>query len=261
MKKIIYTDLDGTLLDHNNYSFDPVKKTLAKLKKQEIPVVICTSKTRAEIESFRKKIDNNHPFISENGGGIFIPNDYFDFDYDYDKKENNYKTIVLGPEYDILIKTLEKIKNDFEIKSFLDMSPEEISKDANLDPKLAKLSKIREFDIPFKVRNFKSEEKIHRIIRENGLKYTKGGRYYHLMGDNSKGKAVNILSDLYKKQFGEVFTIGIGDSSNDFSMLDSVDRGYLVMKKNEEYASTDYNPAGEIGPKGWKRVVEKELEL
>ncbi len=261
MTKIIYTDLDGTLLDHDNYSYDAVEHTLEKLKSKDIPVVICTSKTRAEIESFRKKIGNNHPFISENGGGIFIPKNYFDFKFDYDKTENDYYVIALGPKYDKLVDTINKVKETFEIKSFIDMTPEEIADDANLDIESAKLAKKREFDIPFKVKNVESEEKIERIIRENNLKYTKGGRYYHLVGDNNKGKAVEILTDLYKKKYEDVFTIGIGDSRNDFSMLDSVDRGYLVMKKNEEYVSKDYNPAGEIGPKGWKRVVEKELEL
>ncbi len=261
MKRIIYTDLDGTLLDHDNYSFNDAKDTLEKLKNKDIPVIICTSKTRAEIVFFREKIGNKHPFISENGGGIFIPKNYFDFEFDFDRKDDDYFIISLGPKYEKLVKTIKKIKENFEIKSFFDMNPEEIAKDSNLDIKYAKLAKQREFDIPFKVKNFKNEDEVLRIIRENNLRFTKGGRYYHLMGNNSKGRAVNILTDLYKKRYDEVFTIGIGDSDNDFSMLDSVDRGYLVMKKNEEYASKEYNPAGEIGPKGWRRVVEKELEL
>ncbi len=261
MNKIIYTDLDGTLLDSDTYSYDSAKDTLDKINKKNIPLIICTSKTRAEIEFFREKIDNYHPFISENGGGIFIPKNYFDVSFDYDKKEDNYYILILGSEYNKLLETLNKIKEKFEITSFVDMNAQEVAEDSNLNIKEAELAKKREFDIPFKVKNLKSEDEIHRLIRENNLYYVQGGRYYHLMGGNSKGKAVKILTDIYKKQFGDVFTIGIGDSSNDFSMLESVDRGYLVMKKNGEYASSKYNPAGEIGPKGWKRVVETEVKL
>jgi len=71
--KIIFSDLDGTLLNQDTYSFNEGQKALKLLKKYNIPLIFATSKTRAEIEFWRKKIGNNDPFISENGGGIFIP--------------------------------------------------------------------------------------------------------------------------------------------------------------------------------------------
>ena len=87
MKSIIFTDLDGTLLDQYNYSYKKAIKALNLIRKKDIPLVFCTSKTRAEIEFYRKKLSNKHPFISENGGAIFIPNNYFNFKVDYDKKD------------------------------------------------------------------------------------------------------------------------------------------------------------------------------
>lgn len=68
---VIFTDLDGTLLDKNSYSFAPARPALILLKKKDIPLIFCTSKTRAEIELYRRKIENSDPFISENGGGHF----------------------------------------------------------------------------------------------------------------------------------------------------------------------------------------------
>ncbi len=80
MKKlIIFTDLDGTLLDYSTYSFEAAIPALQLLKEKNIPLIICSSKTGKEIEHYRKKLGNTHPFISENGGGIFIPKGYFDF--------------------------------------------------------------------------------------------------------------------------------------------------------------------------------------
>ena len=70
---LVFTDLDGTLLDHESYSFEPALPALAVLKEKNIPLVLCTSKTRAEIELFRIQLKNIHPFISENGGAIFVP--------------------------------------------------------------------------------------------------------------------------------------------------------------------------------------------
>jgi len=80
MKKIIiFTDLDGTLLDNSSYSFEAALPALQLIKEKNIPLIICSSKTRKEIEHYRKKLYNLHPFISENGGGIFIPKGYFNF--------------------------------------------------------------------------------------------------------------------------------------------------------------------------------------
>jgi len=70
-KTIIFTDLDGTLLHPQTYSFDAAMPALKLIKEKDIPLILCSSKTRAEIEVYRKKLDNQHPFVSENGGGIF----------------------------------------------------------------------------------------------------------------------------------------------------------------------------------------------
>ena len=70
-KIIVFTDLDGTLLHPKTYSFEAAMPALKLIKEKDIPIILCSSKTRAEIEVYRKKLDNQHPFVSENGGGIF----------------------------------------------------------------------------------------------------------------------------------------------------------------------------------------------
>ena len=74
--RIIFTDLDGTLLDHDTYSWKPAESALKLARKMNIPVIFCTSKTRAEVEIYRKSIGNKHPFIAESGEAIFIPVSY-----------------------------------------------------------------------------------------------------------------------------------------------------------------------------------------
>ena len=80
-KLIIFTDLDGTLLDHKTYAATKARQALLCLKKNNIPLIICTSKTRPEIEFYRQKLRISHPFIAENGGAIFIPKGYFSFKF------------------------------------------------------------------------------------------------------------------------------------------------------------------------------------
>lgn len=260
MEKIIFTDLDGSLLDHDNYSFEQAKKALKITKEKRVPILICTSKTRAEIKYWREKLENNDPFISENGGGIFIPKNYFSFDFLYSRKDSNYFIIDLGVNYSRLVQTLNSLKKEFDIRSFSDMAAGEIADDANLSLSQAKLAMKREYDLPFKILNDEQERDIIDELKKRGLKITKGGRYYHLMGDNDKGEAVKILSELMERKFGEIYTIGIGDSENDFPMLEVVDSPYIVMKKDGSYSSSDYTLAGGIGPGGWQKAIEIEME-
>ncbi len=257
MKKIVYTDLDGTILDHDTYSYKESKESLEILKKINVPVVFCTSKTRFEIEKYREKLGNIHPFISENGGGIFIPKDYFSFNFEYDEIIDNYKTIILGETIDHLIKVLNVLKKKYGIRSFIDMNLKDIAKNSNFTIDDAALAKKREFEIPFQLKNKEKEKEVLEEIKSYGLNCMVGGRYYHLAGKNSKGRSVKILDELYKKEFKKIFTYGFGDSANDFSMLDSVDEGYLVKKKDKTYSSEKYRKAPDIGPKGFSKSIKK----
>ena len=76
---VVFTDLDGALLDYETYSFSAASEALELLRRHEIPVVLCSSKTHAEIEHIQLDLRLRHPFISENGGAIFLPRGYFLF--------------------------------------------------------------------------------------------------------------------------------------------------------------------------------------
>jgi len=259
--KIVFTDLDGTLLDHDTYSFSAAKEELTWLKNHNVPVIFCTSKTRAEIIYWKQQTDNFHPFISENGGGIFIPIDYFDSSIEYSEKTNQFYLIRFGSSFTKLKKTMNYIESSFEVTSFLHMSVSQLMDTANLSKKHAELALKREFDIPFIIHNENQIDDIKKVIKENNLSVTKGGRFYHLVGDNDKGKAVRKLTELYKNEYDSIESIGIGDSTNDFPMLHEVDHPYLVMKKNHTVASDAFPHSTGIGPYGWQEIIEKEFNI
>lgn len=257
--KIVFTDLDGTLLDHDTYSYAAAKKGLDWLKKQNVPIVFCTSKTRKEIVYWKQKMGNTHPFISENGGGIFIPKNYFSFSFDYTKETNSFYLIRFGAPFENLKKTMNRIENEFDVASFLSMSVSQLMNVADLSKKDAQRALKREFDIPFIIRNKNQKNDIKNVIKKNNLNIVEGGRFFHLIGENDKGKAVSLLTSLFNRVFDTVETIGIGDSANDFSMLHAVDKPYLVMKKDQSFASETFPHSNGIGPIGWQRVIEKEF--
>lgn len=196
-----------------------------------MPIVLCSSKTRAEIEFYQKEMGINDPFIAENGAAILIPKNYFTVTYAYTTQTARYRIIELGIPYSIVRKTLEKVRmqTDSNVIGFGDMTVEEVAKDSGLTLQLAKLAKKREYDEPFRIVKGNAKE-ILSAIKNEGLSYTKGNRYLHLLGNSDKGKAAQILKDVYSQKFGQIATIGIGDSPNDLPMLKIMNKQLLVKK-------------------------------
>jgi mannosyl-3-phosphoglycerate phosphatase family protein len=266
-KVLIFTDLDGTLLDFYTYSYGKALPALGYIRKREIPLIICTSKTKAEIEVYQQKIKNRHPFIAENGGAIFIPKNYFKTMITGLTERNGYFIKELGTPYRILREKLTEIAGRFnqEIKGFGDMSAQEIHKKYGLHLKEARLSKKREYDEPFNFVTLPDEKIVRNMEKEfakAGLHMVKGGRFFHLMGKNDKGKAARLLRKMYEKEWQKkTIAIGIGDSLNDLPLLLEVDLP-VVVKLNtggyeEEVVKQLKGPllTKGIGPEGWNEAV------
>lgn len=261
---VLFTDLDGTLLDHDTYSFGPAREALAALESESVPVVFTTSKTRAEIEKWRRLTGNTDPFISENGGAIFVPEGYFGGDFVYDRKEDGYLVIELGAPHREVVRALEDIRRGtgIEIRGVSDMGVEEVMELTGLGEEDAGLVREREYGEPFVVGGgSEAEETVVGEIEKRGLTHTQGGRFHHILGRSDKGKAVSILKGLYVREWGVVETAGIGDSLNDLSMLKAVDIPILVRKPgggyDERVSITGMAVADAPGPSGWNSAILK----
>ncbi len=264
---LVFTDLDGTLLDHTSYSFEPALPGLAVLHEKNIPLIICTSKTRAEIEIIRQRLNNGHPFVSENGGAIFIPKDYFSKTYSYTREDSDYRIIEYGTSYSKIREVFKKVKghSSGQIRGFGDLSVEEVAGLCDLSLDQARLAKMREYDEPFILKDSDALEKIQHMAEDAHLHVTRGGRFYHLLGENDKGKAASTLRDIYEKTFKSVKTIALGDSQNDLPMLEAVDYPVLVQKPDGSYDPSikldNLFFAPGIGPYGWKAAVVHLLDI
>jgi len=263
-KFVIFSDLDGTLLDNETYSFKASTDALYLISSNNIPLVLCSSKTPKEIELYRNLLSNNSPFISENGGGIFVPKTYFSKEFDFHREVDGYKVIDLGTSREILASTLRSISKEtgIQIRGFSDMTVKEIADLTGLDEDTAMLAMVREHSEPFII---SEDEKYAGTIEDKitlkGYRHTRGGRFHHILGENDKGKAVMILSNLYKSELGDIKTVGLGDSLNDLPMLETVDTPILVQKPGGIYDPniklTNLIYANGIGPCGWNSSILK----
>jgi mannosyl-3-phosphoglycerate phosphatase len=233
IRTVVFSDLDGTLLDEN-YSFEVAQPVITRLKALKVPIVLCSSKTRMEIEYFRTKMKINDPFISENGAAIFVPTGYFEAGKYWTRQTKHYDIVELGIAYSSIRKKFERIRKTCanEIIGFGDMTVKEIAKDTGLTIELAELAQQREYTEPFRHNKSKEAELFEAIIKED-LHFTIGGKYHHLMGNHSKGKAVLLLKELFSKRFKQIRTVGVGNQLNDLEMLEAVDIPFLIAKPEE----------------------------
>ena len=69
-KILIFTDLDGSLLNRENFDFTPIKNFLKELLNNDIFIIPNSSKTAKEIMNFNEELGEKLPYISENGSAI-----------------------------------------------------------------------------------------------------------------------------------------------------------------------------------------------
>jgi len=240
-RSIIFTDLDATLLDHHDYSYHEAEQMLRFIDSNNIPLIFTTSKTAVEVIELQKIMNISEPFIVENGGGIFVPNNYKAFDVEDYVEKDGFKVIEIGKSYCECKQFFKSHKDSFDVRTFSNMNIHEISRYTKLDNHHAKMAKERDFTEPFILNNDEHLPLIEEAAALKDFKITKGGRFFHLLGiSQDKGIAVKKVVELFeetKKQ--RPYVIALGDSKNDIEMLQVADLPILIPRHDESFINID----------------------
>ncbi len=252
----IVTDVDGTLMDHS-YDLTPAKETIIWLKELKIPVILCTSKTAAEVKLIRQELNITDPYIVENGAAIYC-----------DSNENNCFEIILGKSYNSLLDILNKLSMDinFKLKPLNELSDQEITNLTGLSGHSITLMKDRHWSMPFLNPPVHLEEKLNNLCGNYDVDIFKGNRMSHLLSKNSnKGKAIKELKN-YSKNY-DVKIIGLGDSPNDLPLLMNSDYKVIIpsidgpnIKLLNQLKGTNVLVSDEPNGYGWKKEVIKLIK-
>ncbi len=258
---LIFTDLDGTLLDHHSYSSAPAAEALQLLEQKQIPLIFNTSKTRSEALHLRQQLHNLHPFATENGSCLSVPDGYFQGEI-----RETVHTTMFGFLYSRIRHTLMNIREEFgfSFTGFGDMETREVSRVTGLSIEESQRAQDRDCSEPIIWED--SEENMQtftRLLIARNLQITRGGRFHHIFSVGDKGLAVHWLADYFHAEYpGDNFiTIGLGDGLNDLPMLRKVD--YPVLVHAEHKSAPDASDIKNLitteksGPSGWNETVIK----
>jgi mannosyl-3-phosphoglycerate phosphatase len=127
------------------------------------------------------------------------------------------------------------------------------------------MAKKRNFDEPFVFKGNKTSlKKLELHIKSKNFNFTHG-KFFHIMGNSNKGKAVEIVKKIYARQNRKIITAALGNSPNDIEMLKKVNYPIVIQMHDRSYDKKikvkKLIKADGIGPKGWNRAVMKLLEL
>lgn len=263
---LIFTDLDGTLLDHENYQWEKAEPALSRIRALEYPLVLSSSKTAAEIYTLRSELGNRHPFIVENGGAVGFPVAYFGPKPDISNR--SLDMIHFGRRYSEIICMLNRIraKTGYCFKGFSDMSAKEVGEVTGLSLDHAIKAKKRKSTEPLLwLDKANLLENFAAVLHQHGLSLTRGGRFYHVAGKTDKSKGVKWLIEQFDTTWPEheFITIALGDGANDVSMLEAVDIAVVIKPvighaiQLESCKRIIYSE--EPGPVGWCLAMERLL--
>jgi mannosyl-3-phosphoglycerate phosphatase len=270
MKILLFTDLDATLLDKDTYSCKHAEKGIEELRRRDAALVMVTSKTLSEVTSFHHELGFDDPFVFENGGGIAfrrerppreILTSWESMVGEFESE--GFTVLALGAKYDMLVKSLVEISGEVRttLIGFFSMSDEEVAAATGLPVEQAAKARMRLFDEPFMIaeESKSAVAEIVRAARRRGLEIVKGGRFWHLIGHTGKGKAVSLLLEAYRKRYGEVVSIGLGDSPNDFPFLQLLDIPIILGKASKaepvSFLPERAHQYDVLGPEGWNQAV------
>lgn len=264
---IFVTDLDGTLLDHYSYSFSAARSALAAVHAQQIPLILNTSKTAAELMSLRSELAPDDPFIVENGSAIVLPEELFPKLPVDSNSSAGFKRIILGSAREEILEFLQPYRSRYAFTGFSDMTIDELVAATGLEETSARLAATREFSEPILWRDSDSARAtLVAAARAAGFMTLQGGRFLHLLGNTDKGKASLKLKRLYQLQFGKSFDLAVfGDSQNDAAMLEVADIPVIIRSPVHSPPSITSNTKAIVsqrtGPQGWSDCVFNILNL
>ena len=264
---MIITDVDGTLIDQRTYSYELSLPAVRRLQAKRIPIVLCSTKTSAEIILLWRELELDDPFICENGGAIYMPRDYLKVALLGLKTDGPFEVLELGTDVDRLRVALADAARacGVTLRTFGQMDVDEIATLTGLSLDQAARALQRHYDEPFLVQSGDSK-KMAAMLRAKKLTVTRGDRFYHLSGGHSKRDAVEALLNLHRDQYGQVISIGLGNSANDGPMLSAVDRPVLVRNPDGSWDCTVVEAIPDVectigtGPQGWREAIDGILD-
>jgi len=253
----ISTDLDGTLLDHHNYSYASAQAALDLCSSREIPIMLNTSKTEAETRKIHAELKLSAPIGVENGSALVF-------------LDGIKTTQVFGKPRAQILDFIDSVRSshDSQLSGFNDLGVKGIVQHTGLSEEAAELAADRHYSEPFLWHGTDTElSQFTELAAQHNLVILKGGRFYHLQGQTDKAQPLTWIRKhsniIFSKPSESAQVIALGDNHNDVAMLNVADYPVCVRSYNSPFPKLSTKKAvlytKGIGPLGWNEAIQSLL--
>jgi mannosyl-3-phosphoglycerate phosphatase len=261
--RVVVSGIDGGLLDPETKDYDPARPAIAALARLGVPLVLCSSRPRAEVALVWRLFGLGAPMIVENGAALIVPGGHLQHGVPGGRGEGESHVLQLGPPRERLREALAEVAAAarVEVRTLSDLTPGERVHRGGLAGLLGPACREREHTEPFLLEREEDAAALAREAEARGLRVARGERLWHLSGGADKGLAVRTLLSLYEREGHLPRAIALGAWQVDLPMLRAVHRPIVLPGPGGKVepclaaALPHAERAPRGGPEGWNDAV------
>jgi mannosyl-3-phosphoglycerate phosphatase len=260
LERVVVSGIGGCLLDPVTADYDPARPAIAALASLTVPLVLCSSRPRAEVELVSRLFGLGAPMIVENGAALIVPDGHLPNGVPGGRREGQHHVLRLGPPRERLREALAEIAAaaGTPVRLVADLPPGD--RPAGGFPAGGRWA-CYEYTDPFLVDSDEREAALAREAEARGLSVARAGRVLHLLDGADKGLALRTLLSLYEREGMRPRTVALGAWVLDLPMLRAAHRpvvlpaagGRLEPLLVQELPGAERARRG--GPAGWNDAV------
>ncbi|HEX2121809.1 MAG TPA: HAD hydrolase family protein [Thermoanaerobaculia bacterium] len=250
---MVFTALDGSLLDARTFSYEAAKASLRRLAAGGVPVIPVTTRTFAEARSLAERLDIEGPIVIEAGGGIAR------------RVGSSWRVEACAVETKRLRAAVPLIerRTSARLRLYSSMRLDEAAVASGLTGMDLRRSMQRHFDEPFLLESGTLDEVV-RAAEALGLRVRSSGRFHHLSGASDKGCAAQRVRDEIARSLGvPPFVVALGVSPMDADFLALADVPIIVPRADGtadpflRALLPEAKLAPVAGPRGWANAIDE----
>ena len=234
---VLFSDPD-TLRMESTSEWGATRDAVRTFEERGVAVVLWGNETRSQMEVIQRNLDLHHPFVSETGAGLLVPNGYFDDQLaGWGRAAPNYRVVDFGRPYYQVAEALHEVARRVGVGviAFSDMSIQEVAQHCGLSLSEARLAKMREYDEPFRMLDSEpaTYSRICSALRRVGLRCFTHETLQHTSSVANKAQSLRLLASWYRQAAdGPVLTVGLAKARSETCLLQAVDLAVVVQKQH-----------------------------
>jgi mannosyl-3-phosphoglycerate phosphatase len=247
----VFSDLDGVFRHPSEGLIARAAVLLCRLSAERVSIVLCSLKSRAELQVLQYRLGLYQPFIAEGGAAVFIPEGYFGPDVLPAGHGGGDQVIAFGAPYADVVRKLRETTQqlDLQIMGFNDMSVAAVAGECDIPLLEARLAKLREYVEIFRLVNPTAYDRARllKVLLRSGLHCHDHGRHSYVGSVVDNARAVAALRHLYERADRRTITIGFADAFADASLLRAIDHPVIIQDDDS------MSGAGDV--RGWAEAI------